>query len=308
MQLETFEPRRLMSVSLNTTTGLLTANGSTGNDVITAKVESGVMKISVKNEGKATQYQNFAAHKVKQLVVNGHAGGDQILLMPSVKIPSVLNTGAGGTKQDVVQGGSGNDVININAYGASVNGKAGNDTVVVFKGKAEIYGDLGDDTYVDKADTARTNFYGGQGTDTVDFSAHTKGLLLRSAGSYGDHSGFYSPGSSSLEVTAANRFMCFGVDNFIGGQGDDHIYGTEIGNVLKGNGGKDQLYGLGGNDQLYGGSGNDSLFGGSGNDSLYGQLGDDKLSAYDSVKDVLDGGAGTDSATYDKGLDEVSGA
>jgi Ca2+-binding RTX toxin-like protein len=50
-----------------------------------------------------------------------------------------------------------------------------------------------------------------------------------------------------------------------------------------------------------GGAGSDTVRGGSGRDSIAGGAGNDRLDALDGHSDVVDGGAGTDSARVDRG-------
>ena len=85
----------------------------------------------------------------------------------------------------------------------------------------------------------------------------------------------------------------------------DHLTGTAANDVLYGLGGNDTLLGLGGNDVLYGGAGADTLNGGPGADRIYGGPGNDVLRARDGRRDVVDCGAGRDTAYVDR-LDRVS--
>jgi Ca2+-binding RTX toxin-like protein len=75
-----------------------------------------------------------------------------------------------------------------------------------------------------------------------------------------------------------------GDDIFVGGAGNDTLYGRT---------GWDWLDGGAGNDTLYGGAQNDVLLGGAGNDTLFGEDGDDYLAAGDGADNVW-GGAGND--------------
>ncbi len=80
--------------------------------------------------------------------------------------------------------------------------------------------------------------------------------------------------------------------------------------LIKGNGGNDTIAvgsgvvaasidGGSGNDTLKGGQGNDTITGGSGKDALYGNGGTDKFLARDSVRDLIYGGDGKDTAQVD---------
>ena len=90
----------------------------------------------------------------------------------------------------------------------------------------------------------------------------------------------------------------------MGTAGANVLRGTAGRDVICGLGGNDVLSGLGGNDVLIGGPGSDRLNGGGGADSLRGGGGADVLLARDGVRDVVNGGAGTDRARVD-GTDRV---
>ncbi|MBO9559381.1 MAG: hypothetical protein J7515_12490, partial [Caulobacter sp.] len=75
-----------------------------------------------------------------------------------------------------------------------------------------------------------------------------------------------------------------GDDIFVGGAGNDVLYGRS---------GWDWLDGGGGDDVIYGGEQNDVLIGGTGNDLLFGEGGDDYLAAGDGADGVY-GGTGND--------------
>ncbi len=74
--------------------------------------------------------------------------------------------------------------------------------------------------------------------------------------------------------------------------------GTAPLGILEGTAGNDRLVGGNGNDTLRGNNGNDALWGLGGRNTLVGGSGDDIL--YSSGLDVLDGGAGSDSAVIDR--------
>jgi hypothetical protein len=78
-----------------------------------------------------------------------------------------------------------------------------------------------------------------------------------------------------------------------GGDGDDTIVGSALGDRVYGGAGNDLIDGGAGNDMIYGGDGNDTLLGGDGSDYLSGGAGDDDLWGEDGA-DFLDGGTGND--------------
>ena len=65
------------------------------------------------------------------------------------------------------------------------------------------------------------------------------------------------------------------IENYIGGDGIDHVTGNASANVISGGRGNDKLYGEGGRDVLNGGAGDDILDGGAGSDGLVGGDGND---------------------------------
>jgi Ca2+-binding RTX toxin-like protein len=88
-------------------------------------------------------------------------------------------------------------------------------------------------------------------------------------------------------------------DFFIGGGGHDRLFGSGGDDRLSGLAGNDYMEGGSGQDVLTGGDGHDYLIGQSGMDRLYGDNGNDTLLAKDKGYDILHGGDGDDSATWD---------
>ena len=86
-----------------------------------------------------------------------------------------------------------------------------------------------------------------------------------------------------------------------GGEGDDIIYGQGGADTLHGDRHHDMLYGGPGNDILFGGPGNnpDQVGAGSGSDELYGGADDDTVKGDEEGGDLLDGGEGNDTASYE---------
>jgi len=81
------------------------------------------------------------------------------------------------------------------------------------------------------------------------------------------------------------------IENAIGGDGGDQIYGSIQGNQLFGMRGADALYGGDNSDFLYGGTNNDTLHGGLGVDTLVGGVGND-LYFVDNLLDIVTEGLG----------------
>jgi hypothetical protein len=130
--------------------------------------------------------------------------------------------------------------------------------------------------------------------------------------------------STSRDSNSANNFAavdttvtlppvptCFGRPAgstvLIGTPGNDRLTGSPKADRICGLGGSDVILGGRGNDLLSGGDGNDKIVGGPGKDVLNGDAGNDLLLARDGRPDRVGGGAGTDTATVDRGRDTVSG-
>ena len=241
---------------------------------------------------------------MKSIVAKGGAEADHISVAANITIPATLYTGTGeggsfADQTDTLQGGGGNDKLYLQTYAAQASGGAGNDTFYNAPAPGEqpgYYaerGDAGNDTFVMQATDTESEYDGGAGTDTVDYSSQTVGIVVRDGGIGGRYASVNGKpvmqgGEPMLQPDGGDPLDH--MENFTGGSGADYLYGNAANNVLRGNGGADQLHGEGGNDTLYGGAGADALYGEDGNDTFY---------AKDSTKDFLSGGLGTDKAQKD---------
>jgi Ca2+-binding RTX toxin-like protein len=90
--------------------------------------------------------------------------------------------------------------------------------------------------------------------------------------------------------------------NLFGGAGNDTITGGSGADMLFGQSGNDTLLGKGGNDFLFGGTENDTLTGGDGDDQMFAEGGNDRMiwNPGDDT-DLMEGGAGTDTAEVNAG-------
>ena len=219
--------------------------------------------------------------------------------------------GLGGLDQlfgfENVLAGAGDDSLVGNAAGNRLAGGAGDDTLA---------GGAGDDT-----------LEGGSGRDTADYSASTDGLVITL-----DADGNALGIADGLGTTD----YLYGIENLIGGSGNDSLTGNAGQNLLRGGAGNDTLTGglgvdtvdyrtslgplsitldgsgnasnvddgFGGTDQLYGfenilgGAGDDTLTGNDLANLLDGGAGDDWLLAGTNASDTLIGGLGSDTADY----------
>ena len=128
----------------------------------------------------------------------------------------------------------------------------GNDNIDGGGGDDMLFGEDGNDGFRPRGGNIET-FYGGVGTDLVNYSQST------GVNAFLDGSG--TNGRSAVNDTFSS------IENLIGSDiGDDLLYGDAGANRLTGLGGNDTLRGRAGIDQLEGGDGNDIFIGDEGAD------------------------------------------
>lgn len=157
----------------------------------------------------------------------------------------------GGTNNNFISGGDGNDYLN---------GGGGNDF---------LQGGNGADIVV-----------GGAGTgDTASYAELQAGefivVNLGQTNSQGWNITAVTRNARQGQIIESDSLS--GIENIVGGGGDDYIVGSSDGNGFLGAQGNDTLIGQDGNDTLRGAEGDDSLSGGRGNDSLIGDAGEDDV-------------------------------
>jgi Ca2+-binding RTX toxin-like protein len=190
-------------------------------------------------------------------VVSGQYAGKDVLLLNTT--PYQLYTGnvafASGSRLLVGD----NSVIQNDNGSSALSGTAGRDVFYGFGGDDSLSGGDGNDVFVMANGTAPNygidTIDGGNGTDTLDFSAARSPVMANLAA----HSvtGGGADGGGGAFVA--------GVDVIIGGPFDDS---------LRGNGAQNRLEGRAGNDTLDSASGRDTLIGGPGNDTYIVYAGD----------------------------------
>ena len=168
-----------------------------------------------------------------------------------------------------IQGGSGEDVLI---------GGAGNDRILGGQSDDILIGGGGDD-YL-HGSTENDLIFGGKGNDDLHGGSDNDTIF----GGKGDDNVISGPGD----------------DIVFGGKGDDFLRGNNDNDIVFGGRGDDALMGDAGNDKLYGGLGDDHLIGNSGDDILYGGFGNDILdggsgndiyvfkSRYEGVDSIVD--------------------
>jgi RNA polymerase sigma factor (sigma-70 family) len=220
MPFEELEGRKLFSVSLSA--GVLTVNGSAGNDQIQVSMSYGPLFniVNVAENGVTTG--SFVASTVSSINVYGNAGNDTLAVGGGIGAVH-LDGGAG---DDALYGGNGNDYIFCGDGNDYASGGAGNDTIDGWNGNDYLVGGDGADSLL-----------GYYGTDTL----------------------FGQGGNDSLsgEADNDNLYGGDGSDWITGGTGDDGLFGESGGDSMYGEDGSDSLTGGAGQDYLSGGNGND---------------------------------------------------
>ncbi|MGX5733225.1 glycerophosphodiester phosphodiesterase family protein [Bosea thiooxidans] len=202
---------------------------------------------------------------------------------------------------DTISAGEGNDVAYGDAGDDVVDGEAGNDVLFGGAGDDALVGGDGDDLLV--GGVGDDELDGGEGIDTASYLAglsDTAGVTvdLSTGEAFGDEAG-----SDTL----------VGIENVIGGKGDDTLIGNDGANVLHGSDGNDTLDGGAGDDVLSGGAGDDIIRGGAGADTLDLSDATGAISLDLSAGRASGAGIGTDSFTgieafrFGAGDDAVSG-
>jgi Ca2+-binding RTX toxin-like protein len=167
--------------------------------------------------------------------------------------------------QIVSQATPGDDVIDLSfsTTNEEIGGLAGNDIILTGTGDDVLRGMAGDDIL--GGGPGADDHFGGSGNDTVTYFNAAAGLtadLIMPSKNTGDAAGdTYSQ-----------------IQNLIGSEFNDFLWGTFAANSIEGLGGNDQLFGRAGDDILNGGLGDDLLNGGTGADMLIGGGGSDTAS------------------------------
>jgi Ca2+-binding RTX toxin-like protein len=147
----------------------------------------------------------------------------------------------------------GDDLIDATAFtgAARLNGGLGNDVLKGGPGVNILDGGAGDDLLIFRPDGGLDldGIIGGDGTDTLDFSAFAAGLTLDL--SILGATQLVVPGELQLLLTGNVLPLVDDIENVIGGSGADTILGNGLNNSLTGGGGADlMLNGQGGTDTI----------------------------------------------------------
>ena len=165
-------------------------------------------------------------------VVGGPAtevNGDIVLTVSGAYDGSGLNV-----DQHVIGGGSGDTIVTGEGNDFFAGG-AGNDILAGNGGNDVIDGGAGNDVIVGGSGEGNDEFSGGEGDDTVIYRSAVDGITVN-----------LTDGTASGVDIGIDSLS--GIENVVGGAGNDTIVGNDGDNQLTGGAGNDSLDGRGGND------------------------------------------------------------
>ncbi len=222
--------------------------------------------------------------------------------------------------------GSGDDVLNGNDAGNELAAGAGADVLRGFDGADSLYGGAGNDrSHGNQGDDSLLGeagndaLFGGLGADTLDGGSGND----RFEGGAGGDSMIGGDGLDMLDYRRSGAAVAvdLGAGTASGGDaaGDqfasvEWLHGSDHGDTLGGDGGRNYIYGSAGGDTISGGAGVDILAGGAGADVITGGDGKDMLDYRRSdagvLVDLATGSASGGHATGDtfSGVERLGGS
>lgn len=218
-------------------------SGGAGNDVLDGGAGTDTLAFLtatstvLANLSSITQTLNAVA-VLANTARDGEAGTDSVLNFENINGSAYNDWLYGNALANVISGGAGND---------NINGDAGDDRII---------GGSGNDA-----------LNGGSGIDTVDYSSATTTALINFSTASQTLNGVVVAAATARDGLGGTDTLT-GIENAIGGNFYDWIFGGAAAEVLNGGGGNDTINGNDGNDRLIGGGGNDVLNGGNGIDTL----------------------------------------
>ncbi|MDY0117834.1 MAG: calcium-binding protein, partial [Sulfurimonadaceae bacterium] len=175
-----------------------------------------------------------------------------------------------------IDGSAYNDTIYGNSDKNIIHGLAGNDYIDGRNGGNELYGGAGNDTLV--SGSGDDYIDGGEDSDTVSYQNSAGGVTVRLDRPNGEQYDF---------ATGHGNDTLISIENVIGSNHNDMIYGSSSTNYIEG---------MGGNDYIFSGQGINFIDGGDGVDKI----------SY-NAQDYRDASSGNTNANYIKYLDNLGG-
>lgn len=198
----------------------------------------------------------------------------------------LLSTGG---EEDTVRADGAALGVSAAALPLNVFGGGNRDRLIGGAAADALFGGIGNDWFDAGSEPAGSDtFDGGDGLDTIDFSARTAPLNLTLGGGKDDGE---ADEQADVQDSVENVYGGQAKNDITGGSADNHVWGGPEDDVLAGGAGNDTLSGGAGADQISGGAGYDYLYGEEGDDDLQGGAEDDLLDGFEGT-DTLNGGPG----------------
>jgi hypothetical protein len=277
------------SANVMFSSGSLTVNLTGGQDAVVTSSGGAGGTVQVSIDGTPASFGTVTPASVQSIVVNGGSGNNAIDLG---SVSSASFTSAGGVAVTVNALG-GNDSVTGSAFADTMNGGDGADSILGGLGNDRVIAGAGNDLI--DGGSGDNQMFGDAGSDTIS------GLFGRDLIRGGDD-GDLLDGGNGFDTLVGDR----GDDTIIGGNGNDTVFAGMGRDSVSGDSGNDRLFGENGFDTISGGSGNDFIRGGLGEDQLFGDNGQDELIG-DSHNDRLFGGDGSDTISAGDGADRAFG-
>ena len=222
--------------------------------------------------------------------------------------------------QPPVQGGNGNENIDGTEGGDNIDGGGGNDKIYGERGSDKIEGGDGSDLVEGEQGNDEVN--GGAGNEDVIFGGTGNDQIDGGPGEHdiADYQGVGGAVTINLAdqtVTGAEGEHLEGIEDAIGGSGNDTIIGSSEPNRMDGGPGNDHLEAVGPGDAAFGGPGGDQCTGGFAEETSCGPAGGSSglaVEIYESIDGqstlILTGTSRPDQGTvnYSGGSYTISGS
>lgn len=223
------------SVSISSLESVVLAGGA-GNDTYQLDADGQLGRVTI-DDSVGWDTLDFSATTTANVRVNLSLGSVQTVNT------NLRLTLAATTTIDNIAGGSGNDILIGNSLNNRVWGYAGNDVLIGMAGNDTLVGGLGNDVYVfgaaasSEADTITEAT--GRGVDEIRFTNLTTRVVI-------------NLGVTTVQTVHTNRTLrlssATGIENIVGGGGNDILIGNSLANLIVGGAGSDNLRGGAGND------------------------------------------------------------
>ncbi|MCW2736769.1 calcium-binding protein [Nocardioides sp.] len=241
-----------------------------------------------------------------------------VLAVPSAQAAAVTCGGikatiVGNNRANQITGTAKRDVIVARGGNDTIRGIGGNDVICGGDGADSILGGDGNDRIFGETDSLKIDQFGrivkkgdtisgGAGDDAIDLGYDPRPAgegtrVLLDGVSYAN-----APAAVVVDFRASFLvpIAAEGSDTVTGFNGGIRIFGSPLGDTIKGTNAADDIFARGGDDTIFGRGGDDTIgadtSGTLGNDRIYGEAGDDTLTGTVGA-DTFVGGTGEDTLT-----------